>query len=241
MSIAAAPASAAVAPETELLLQQICDSVFPIGAYSHSYGLETYVQLERVHDEASARAFLEGQIRYPLTYTELLGMRLGYEAARSNDLAALASLEAELAAVKTPRETRSASEKLAARFIRTTEGLGVLGEEEAAFFRSYAARRPSHAVNVTYGVFAALVGIDLVHLLRRYLYAQVSALTVTCVKAVPLSQTAGQRLIAGAVPLELEAVEHALAAGREMLGLSCPGFDVRCIEHESLYSRLYMS
>ena len=83
--------------------------------------------------------------------------------------------------------------------------------------------------------------MDLEHLLHRYLYAQVSALVVTCVKSVPLSQTAGQELIIRSVPLQVAAVEHALTAGEELLGLSMPGFDVRCIEHESLYSRLYMS
>ena len=36
-------------------------------------------------------------------------------------------------------------------------------------------------------------------------------------------------------------VEEALAAPEALLGLSMPGFDTRAIEHETLYSRLYMS
>ena len=267
-------------PAAELALQQICDSVFPIGAYSHSYGLETYIQLDLVRDEATARAFLEAQVRYPLTYTELLSMRLAYgmaeelrgaaegglavgeaaadfdaalgeaaadcDAARAREaalagIARLVDLEARLAALKTPREMREASERLAARFIRTVPDLAALGPRELAAFRAYAAARGSHAVTVSYGAFAALAGIDLVHLLRRYLYAQVSALTVTCVKSVPLSQMAGQRLIAGLRELEACAVERALTADESLLGLSMPGFDVRSIEHETLYSRLYMS
>lgn len=65
----------------EVLLLQICDSVFPIGAYSHSYGLEIYIQLGLVHDGATAWQFVERQIRFPLTYTELLGMRLAFDTA----------------------------------------------------------------------------------------------------------------------------------------------------------------
>ena len=30
----------------EFLILQINDSLFPIGSYSHSYGLETYIQKE---------------------------------------------------------------------------------------------------------------------------------------------------------------------------------------------------
>lgn len=32
-------------------LLQVNDALFPIGGYSHSQGLETYIQQGRVHDE----------------------------------------------------------------------------------------------------------------------------------------------------------------------------------------------
>ena len=231
---------------TELLLQQICDSVFPIGAYSQSYGLETYIQRGLVRDVEGAWGFVRGQIEYPLTYTELLGMRLAYEGALEavrpgGSWDAVAGLEVELAALKTPAETRAASEKLASRFIRTVTTIGALDGPAADGFVAYAQTGPSHAVNAAYGVFAALAGIGLVALARRYLYGQVSAMTVNCVKSVPLSQTAGQGMLLRSLPLQERAVERALAADPAELGLSMPGFDVRCIEHEGIYSRLYMS
>lgn len=237
----------------DLLLQQICDSVFPIGAYSHSWGLETYIQRGDVDDVESAWRFVRAQISYPLTYTELLGMRLAYEAARSavRDCAGaeagphawrtVVELEQELVALRTPAETRAASAKLAARFIRTVGALGGLDEPTSELFCAYAASARTHAANVAYGVFAALAGIELEALLRRYLYSQVSAMTVNCVKSIPLSQTAGQQILSRSRELQVRAVLRALAAEREELGLSMPGFDVRCIEHEGIYSRLYMS
>ena len=229
----------------ELLLLQICDSVFPIGAYSHSYGLETYIQLGLVHDEATAWEFVERQIRYPLTYTELLGMRLAYEAAQASDLERIADEESLMAAAKVPDETRTASHKMAARFCKTAAGF--LEGSASETFSAYAGlgraqgRSSAHMVNAAYGVFAALAGIDEEELLRRYLYSQVSAMVANCVKTVPLSQTAGQRLLFRSASLQVEAVATALLASSDLLGLSMPGFDVRCIEHETLYSRLYMS
>lgn len=230
-----------MSPASELLLQQICDSVFPIGAYSHSFGLETFIQLGHVHDAASAAAYVADQINYPLTYTELLGMRLGYEAAQRADMDALVALELELQALKTPAEPRTAMNKLAARFIRTIGELEVLDNKAAGFFSRYATLQRDHAVNVAYGVFAALAGIELAPLMHRYLYSQVSAMVVNCVKTVPLSQTAGQQIITGSFDAMTAACDTALSCNATMLGLSCPGFDTRCIEHETLYSRLYMS
>lgn len=235
----------------ELLLLQVCDSVFPIGAYSHSFGLETYIQLGLVHDEATAADYVEQQIRFPLTYTELLGMRLAFEAASAGEWARVAELEALMAAAKVPAETRAASQRMATRFCKTAGAFlcGEAGEKFAAYAAGGAAPAApaggaapaAHMLNAAYGVFAALAGIDLAELLRRYLYAQVSAMVVNCVKTVPLSQTAGQGLLFASAPLQVAAVERALAAKEELLGLSMPGFDVRCIEHETLYSRLYMS
>ena len=230
-----------MSPASELLLQQICDSVFPIGAYSHSFGLETFIQLGLVLDAASAAAYVADQINYPLTYTELLGMRLGYEAAQRADMDALVALELELQALKTPAEPRTAMNKLAARFIRTIGELEVLDNKAAGFFSRYATLQRDHAVNVAYGVFAALAGIELAPLMHRYLYSQVSAMVVNCVKTVPLSQTAGQQIITGSFDAMTAACDTALSCNATMLGLSCPGFDTRCIEHETLYSRLYMS
>lgn len=41
-----------------LLLLQINDALFPIGSYTQSYGLETYVQRGIVHDPESTLSYL---------------------------------------------------------------------------------------------------------------------------------------------------------------------------------------
>ena len=38
----------------KFFMLQVNDALFPIGGYSHSYGLETYIQKGLVHDEDSA-------------------------------------------------------------------------------------------------------------------------------------------------------------------------------------------
>ena len=39
----------------KFFLLQVNDALFPIGGYSHSYGLETYIQKGIVHDEEAVR------------------------------------------------------------------------------------------------------------------------------------------------------------------------------------------
>ena len=48
----------------KFFLLQVNDALFPIGGYSHSYGLETYIQKGIVHDEDSAQEFIHKRLKY---------------------------------------------------------------------------------------------------------------------------------------------------------------------------------
>ena len=45
--------------QAQLKLFQFCDSQFPTGAFSYSFGLETYIQREDVHDASSFQTWLK--------------------------------------------------------------------------------------------------------------------------------------------------------------------------------------
>ena len=79
--------------EKQFYLLQINDALFPIGGYSHSQGLETYIQRGIVHDEDTAGEYIMHKIKWNLEYTELLAARLAYEAAEKKNLQELLHLE----------------------------------------------------------------------------------------------------------------------------------------------------
>ena len=83
--------------------------------------------------------------------------------------------------------------------------------------------------------------IDEESCLAHYLYAQTSAMVTNCVKTVPLSQSAGQALLSGCYQEFERLLAQVMYCTEEDLCLSAPGFDLRGIQHERLYSRLYMS
>ena len=45
-----------------LQMQQVCDSVFPVGAFALSNGLETYIQQERLTDGAGLAEYLHAYL-----------------------------------------------------------------------------------------------------------------------------------------------------------------------------------
>lgn len=225
----------------KFLLLQVNDALFPIGGYSHSYGLETYIQKGIVKDEASAGDFIQKRLRCSFYYNELFTVRLAWEYARDGKLEAIMELETVMEAGKIPRETREASRKLGARFVKTLSGLSVPFKSD--IFLQYVKTRRGKSTHhaVSYGVFCEAAGISQQECLEHFLYAQTSAMVTNCVKTIPLSQTAGQKLLAETYRILEKMAVEVTGLSREWLGLSGPGFDLRCMQHEGLYSRIYMS
>lgn len=221
------------------LLLQINDAAFPIGSYTHSYGLETYIQKRLVFDRASAEEFIRQNAEHSFLYSELLPAALAYKDAALGNVSALCELEDILFASKTPRELREASSKLGSRFARMANIFPL----QTNIFKSYQERAGkghlSHSI--AYGVFCASAGIPKTEALASYLYAQVSAMVTNCVKTIPLSQTDGQQILADCHSLYYSVLNQLNKLTADDLCRSAPGLDIRAMQHEHLYSRLYMS
>ena len=101
------------------LLLQINDALFPIGGYSHSFGLETYIQKNIVTNGEKAKEYILSRINNSIKYTELLGIRLAYNEAEKENIEGLLNIDEILAASKIPSEIRTASLKMGSRFVKT--------------------------------------------------------------------------------------------------------------------------
>ena len=226
--------------EALFLLLELNDALFPIGAYAHSYGLETYVQKGLVHDSKTAASWLYAYISGSFLYSELLAVRLAYEGfAEDEGIEGLLQLEKELGAAKIPREPREALQKLGRRLAKNVQKIKLPFEEKFAAYIKEAKDSCTHPV--CYGALAAALHLPERQALLHYYYAQLSALINTCVKLIPLSQTDGARLVASFRTKYSDIIDGVFAADEDDLCLASPGIDIRAMQHEVLYSRLYMS
>ena len=221
------------------LLLQLNDSLFPVGSYSHSYGLETYIQKNLVKDQETAARYVRNNLLYEICPNELLAVRMAYEAAQEEDMSRIFFLDELVTAARTPKEVRAAGEKMGSRFLKTVAALPVAYEKD--IFLHYAERPGKKNYTVIYGTFCAAAGIREKMTLEHYLYAQTSAIVTNCVKAIPLRQTVGQKLLFSCQEIWPAAIERVMQMTEEEYGSAAPGFELRCMQHEGLYSRLYMS
>jgi urease accessory protein len=215
-------------------LLQLNDATFPIGSYTLSWGGETFVQQGVVFDAASAENFLRSEIEAAFLTNELLPARLSYEAWKKGDYVALKRIDQINEASKSAKEIREGSKKLAARFLKTVGSWGSLEAQDA---EPICVRH----FPLAYGAYCAKAGIQEDGALSAFLYSQASSRATTIVKLVPLSQTDGQKILHGLFDGFGRVLKKVMEMDESDLCRSCPAGDARAMQHEFLYTRLYMS
>jgi urease accessory protein len=223
-----------------LSLFQLTDPTLPIGGFSHSAGLETYVQYGIVHDRQTAELFIREQLSRNIRFTDAALVSLSWSAAADNEVGSLLQLDEECTAVKLPRELRSASGKLGLRLLKVFRTLCPHPLVEA-FREAITKGIATGHYPVSFGLLAWVLGIPKEEALHGFYYTTATAMVTNCVKLVPLGQGEGQELLFSLQETIRELVQLSLHPDRDLLGLCCAGFDIRSMQHEQLYSRLYMS
>src|SRR3954452_19213904 len=95
-----------------LSLFQLCDSNFPTGAFSHSFGLESYIQENMVHNQATLSEWLRVYLNEQLIYSDGLATRLIYESLEKSEIEQIWKIDRKLMVQNLPRETRDGTQKM---------------------------------------------------------------------------------------------------------------------------------
>lgn len=226
---------------TNLLhLLHLSDPALPIGGFSHSAALETYVQAGIVKDKESAKEFVVQQLSQNICFTDAAFVSLAFDAASNNDSQTIIQLDELCTAVKLPREMREASKKLGTRLLsifRIHETTSIAYQYKQALQRQKAF---GHYC-IAFGLMAPELNITKTEALTGFYYNAASGFVSNCIKLIPLGQHDGQQILMSLFELIEKLVTISLSPDKNLIGYCCSSFDIRSMQHEQLYTRLYMS
>ncbi|GAB6989679.1 urease accessory protein UreF [Paenibacillus pini] len=223
-----------------LSLFQLCDSNFPTGAFSHSYGLESYIQEDQVHDQATLSEWIDVYINEQLVHSDGLASRLVYDALQEGNLETVWKLDRMLTVQNLPRETREGTQKMGDRMLNLVESLydvPVLSIYRERINKKLSFGHPA----IVFTMIGHHLGVSKSTTILYYLYSVISSLVQNAVRAIPLGQTAGQRTIQQCQGVLVEATEKILNLDEEEFGIISPGLELSQMQHERVNIRIFMS
>lgn len=217
------------------MLLQINDTLFPIGSYTHSFGLESYVQLGKIKNKYDARDYLKAYLHTQMLYTDLLAIKL---IRKAHCLEEIFEIESIIAAATSAREVLNAIRKLGLRFIKTINAMKL---EQKAFFTAYTQASKNPIYVVAYSVFCVAYGLNYQDSLCHYLYAQSSQALTNCVKLIPLAQSDGQEILASLHEEFNILCQKLECLKKQDLCNNAIANEIKAMQHQYLPTRLYMS
>jgi urease accessory protein len=145
-----------------------------------------------------------------------------------------------LSAQLLPRQLREASTKMGTRLLEI--GAGVFPSDDLAAYRELVSSGGAAGHQpLAFAIIARSLHIPCPEALAAYLFAAVTSLTQNAVRAIPLGQNAGQRLLRRASDDVAAAVERVGELGPEDFGAISPGLEIAQMRHERQRARMFMS
>jgi urease accessory protein len=224
------------APSALVSLLWLASPALPVGGFSYSEGLEAAVEHGLVTDEAQAGAWLVDQLLLGLASSELPLLAQAIEAWRAGDATALQALNRWWLATRESAELRQQTEQMG----RSMSDWLRQREAPASALAIVAGMQPP-TWPIAWALGASLSSATAADALQAFAFGWAENAVQAAVRAVPLGQSAGQRILAALAAQIPAAVAHALALPAAERQAFLPGLALLSARHEHQYSRLFRS
>jgi urease accessory protein len=226
-----------------LQLLHLADSAFPIGALSHSFGLETLVSANQLR-ATNLEIFLQGHLEESGVAEAIFcreAAKLASESATDFPIERWREINETLSALKPARESRDGSASLGRNFLRA-----VIAVSENKVLRQAleaAENSPAHTIehSPAFGVTGSALKFDEDAIVLAYLHQWATNSVSAFQRLAPLGQTQATQILWNLKPAMLEAANRSAKLSPENLSSFTPMLDWGAMEHPALTTRLFIS
>ncbi len=224
----------------ELWLLQLADSALPIGAFAHSFGVETLV-MSGLLQVSDLEYFLQGWLE-EAGVSEAVFCRAASRLAWQKSFPAKEWLELNdyLGALKPARESRKGSAVLGSNFLRAVLAVCNRTALQRADQESRSASAAVHHA-CAFGLVSGALQFDEDRAVRAYLHQSVAGLISACQRLMPLGQTRAQQILWDLKPAIVEAARSSTDLSIHDVCCFLPMLDWGAMEHPELFTRLFIS
>jgi urease accessory protein len=219
---------------------QLLDSALPTGAFSHSFGLETLVQSGRVKNADELREYAHTMLFGAWASGDAMAVKAIYEWAPSEKWPNIWQLDKAMHLSRTARESREGVHKIGKRLLTLARTIHP-DLNWNPLTDAIASNHCPGTFPLVYGYTCHQLNVPLVIAAEGFLYANLNSTLTNAVRAMRLGGTQAQTILASMLPLVSEAWQQNHSRNPWKFAYSVPATDIAMMEHETLYSRLFMS
>jgi urease accessory protein len=234
---AARPAPSASA-HALLQLMWLASPALPVGGFSYSEALEAAVEAGLVTGEAQAGAWLRDQLQLNLARSDIAVVAKAFKAWARGDIAHVVELNTWVTTTRETAELRQQTEQMGRSMVEWLKNRGAAEDDRVAQLRALA---PAPTWPVAFALAAQQTGAPLREALLSFAFGWAENMVQAALKAVPLGQSAGQRILATLVDAIPGAVDRATALLDSERQAFTPMLAILSAQHEMQYSRLFRS
>ena len=222
---------------TVLPLLHLCDSLFPIGGFSHSDGLESATASGRVGSVADLRSWMRAYLNETLCRCDGPSVRIAWEGFGPAAWEAVWRADEELNALRPSAAARAASRAMGTRLLKTAHRLrphpALAGLMEQM-------GESGVTLPVAFGVVCAAAGIGLRETLEGFLYTRLVAVVSSAMRLMALGQHDAHALLVEMLAESPSVVDDVLDR-RDGPAQFAPALDLAAMCQQYVHSRLFTS
>jgi len=243
------PRAASLSATARMQLMWLASPALPVGGFSYSEVLEAAVDAGRVTHEREAAAWLQDQLQLAVARSDLAVVARAVPAWQRQQFDELSALNDWVIHTRETSELRLQTEQMGrslVEWLRNREG-----SEPDPRLQACAALPPAPTWPVAFALAVARILPDspqrdpqhtlLREALLSFTFGWAENMVQAAIKAVPLGQNAGQRILQSLVDRIPDAVDHALSLADSQRQAFTPMLAILSAQHETQYSRLFRS
>jgi urease accessory protein len=222
---------------TLVRLLQLASPALPIGGYSYSQALEWMVEAGEVRDATTAQAWIGEMLDTAMARGEAPVVARLCAHARHGEWQAFARWHAWFRASRETAELLAETQQMGDALRKWILDLDLA--DDAA--RDAMARFAPLTLPGAHALAARALGIELPEATTAYLWSWLENQVIAAIKAVPLGQVAGQRMLLALGERIAEVAARAASVADDEIVSFAPGLALASARHETQYTRLFRS
>jgi urease accessory protein len=220
-------------------LLHLCDSLFPIGAFAHSEGLEAATTDGVVATAADLRQWLDVCLDEGIARCDGPAMAIARRAFDDERWDVLAALDDALIAMKPAETTRQSSRSMGVRLVKTWQRIRP-HHRLAAVVERASAGADGPSLPVAFAVVCAASGIDPKMTIEGFAYTRLAATASCAMRLMAIGQMEAHALLAATLARVPDVVSGLLARDGEPESFA-PALDLAVMRQPHVRSRLFRS